>query len=1143
MFAITRIFQIRLLAAMAGMGLVATATANTGPIVFTERLNQTYGPELVSVTFSADDKQCAEDGVSLTGPCGPVATQLTEIEYWPGEPKSVKSAKLLFVIDGLKPLSALQYTVSFGKGKTPQPATDLQVKAEKDKVEITTAGIGVRMLIGSGKPASPAALKDIPSPLSGMRLGGANAWGGGSTLYGNGKIVSWTSELTDSGPVLARVLAKYTFEDGNVATISASVIAGDNAVRWETGVSSDSKDCGVELRFPPLPGVNEVIMPKGVFGWAKDRKADIKPGTEPFAFLSPNTRIVGIFPELPVTVKFQAHDGKGPELLLSSLDPAVWSEPVAPLTYAGFKIWELDSIPKMWDTWKRNCMPIIYGADGTVTLKAGFMKGRRKWLSASGTPLIGSVLDEIKNMVLEWPTDPKRPHIALFMDMQTIKDVWSWAAADPQLKKSLATPDNNFVSLLMTPTSERKKVDIDAVLKSLRDDLGLLGNSDLMRFGVHLSTRYDMLLESDIVPPADRALLRAQMAYVAYFLNDPRSWSVERGYLSGNPNMSCSYMMMMGVIACTISDHPSAKEWADYATRWMDKWLSDEVGTNGEWISEGSHYSYVGLEAMVVYAIAAKRAGFHDFSNDPRLKKFILYSAKYNTPRDPQFKGLRTIGNYGRGHGDIMSVFGVAAAFYKESDPELSRTMQWMWAENGYPVSMINRGLGGLEPYYEDRRLPAQAPVWGSELFPGIGALLRASFNTPNESYVNILATTNSLRNLDIWAPEIGGISQWFARGREVSKCFTCATGYYERHELLRNGVRLARNWGAPGDSKTPFGNYTTVKPEGFAALPQADYVRSTFTNIRVDNRDWMPEKLPAYPKVVPAKEQKLEWTRQMMFLKDTDPAGPAYLVLRDSTSGGQPTVWQFWTLSEKIGTPEQAKDPAAFLTDKPGKAILPARELPAGDRYTALGQFEMDVEYFIANPATTPRHTLRYGGDNGNNHKIPEYQDLLHLQQPGDGFYYAVVYPRPRGETAPTFSKLADGAILKIEGPAGTDYAFLSTSEASPSAEGISFKGTASAVQQRKDGTTLSLMAAGEAAWKECRLSGPGAAALKISADTMVLSLPVNSEGGKFTLAAPGDWNLKDAPSGVSLANDGAEGLRLTIPPNVSQIELLKRK
>ena len=275
----------------------------------------------------------------------------------------------------------------------------------------------------------------------------------------------------------------------------------------------------------------------------------------------------------------------------------------------------------------------------------------------------------------------------------------------------------------------------------------------------------------------------------------------------------------------------------------------------------------------------------------------------------------------------------MAAWMTAKSDPDFSRTMQWMWASEDYPAGGADWRLGGYEPYAFDRCLPARAPAWGSELFPNLGLFARAAFDTPHESYLIFLSHTDPLRNLDVWTPGIGGISQWFGRGKPLSTCFNLDTGYAVRHELLRDGVRLARNWGEPGDPKAPFGHYVVTTPEAVSLQSPADYVRSSFSYTKVDDRDWFPNPPPpAYPRVTPTTQPKLEWTRQLLVVKDSDPAGPAYVVLRDTTRGGQPTAWQFWTLSEKIGTPEQVYNLDAFLADKPGEKLLPARELPAGD-------------------------------------------------------------------------------------------------------------------------------------------------------------------------------------------------------------------
>ena len=1128
---------------------VVQATGVPGPIVLREQLNQTHGPQLVSVPFRADDGSCVVDGVQLTGPDGPVAAQLADIERWPGDGEFVKSARLWFVVDGLAPLTSTTYTTAPGKRTAPAVPTDLHVAAAKDNVEITTAHVGVRLPLGGASFPRPVAASGVPGPLLAMRLGDA-AWTGGSSVTGGVGVTEWASRLTDNGPVFARVETTYVFADSNTLAFSATVAAGDSAVRWTMSAQRDSQGAGVVWRLPPVPGVKQAVLPRGYGQWSRqDRQVAIGPGTAAIGTLSPDSSIVGAFPEHFGEAQFAG--GKGQELRLASMNPGAWVEPI-PMTYAGFEIWELDNIPKTWDAWKRQCMPMSCDApSGAVTLSAPLTRGRREWMVSAGAPRLGDELDKIKDMALSWPTDSDRPHPRLFVGMQELTEVWARAAPDSALMKVLtsrggwATP---VVPLLMHPADQRKPEAVEGVIKPLRDQLARMGRFDVMRGAIPTVTLYDVLIGSDLLTPADKELFRAQMAYLGYVLASPQCWSMERGFISGNPNMSCSYTLSLGVIACALSDHPAAKGWAERATRWMDKWLTDEVGTNGEWMPEGSHYSYVSLEPMISYAIAAKRAGYHDFSDDPRFKKLLLYFAKFNTPRDPQRRtvngvmgdtGLRSIGAYGRGHGGCSPTFGCVAPFFKTTAPDFAAQMQWIWNESGSPVYMGDGRLGGLEPYYQDHRLPAVAPDWGSELFPGIAALLRAGFNTENESFLIALASAQSLRNLDMWTPEVGGIAQWFGRGKPLSTCFTFEIGYKERHELLRNGVRLARNWGAPGDPEMPFGHYTETRFGAFASLPPADYVRSTFVNTRIDDRNWFPPKVPAFPKVKPAQGANLDWTRQLLFVRDPDAAGPAWIALRDTVDGGQPTAWQFWTLSEKLGTPEQASDADAFLADSPGQTNLPARALPPGDRYTALGQFGMDVEYFVVSPAKTPRHTLRYGGMWAGN-RIPEYQDLLHLQLPGDGAYCVAVYPRPRAEAPPVFTALAGGAVIKAAGAFGTDYAFLSLDVAEAYAEVASFRGTAGVAQKRAESTLLTLPAKGSVALGDYALSAPIAVSLRAEQGALALRFADNHPGGEVTVGAPGTWQPSAGSAVPARPNDKGQWV-LTVPAGISAARLVK--
>jgi hypothetical protein len=304
------------------------------------------------------------------------------------------------------------------------------------------------------------------------------------------------------------------------------------------------------------------------------------------------------------------------------------------------------------------------------------------------------------------------------------------------------------------------------------------------------------------------------------------------------------------------------------------------------------------------------------------------------------------------------------------------------------------------------------------------------------------------------------------------------------------------------------------------------------------DRDDWFPDSMPVRPPVKAATASVLTWTRQTMFLKDDQPDGAHYLLLRDTVSGGQPTMWQFWTLSEKLGTPEQIKD-AAFVADKPGTAVLTARQLPAGNRYTALGQFGVDVEYYIAAPTATPRSTMRFGGTTG--HQVAEHQDLLHLQLPGDGVYFVALFPRDRSEAAPTFATLGEGTVIKVTGEFGTDYNFLAGASHKTTAEDATFNGTAASVQDRKTGLVLALADKGSVQYQAYGLAASVPANLRVAPETLTLTLMADHAATEVTIKAPNGWVLGQETRDLALREkDGV--YRLTIPAEVTSVKLVQK-
>jgi hypothetical protein len=701
---------------------------------------------------------------------------------------------------------------------------------------------------------------------------------------------------------------------------------------------------------------------------------------------------------------------------------------------------------------------------------------------------------------------------------------------------------------------------------------------------------YDALIDSPVVPDDERSLLRAQMANLAYGMADPATWSAERGYCSGNSNMTVNFVLGLGLIACTIPEHPMAKVWYKNADLMMEQFLSTMVGPNGEWPEAMGHHGLMSVSAVETFAIASTNAGFHDYVNDPRMKRLMLYQAKLHTPRDPRARGpvyvddklqsnrryMPAMGRDSFSADQNWALSGIMARATRKSDPAYSSALQWLWLECGPRAWQSGFKMGGFEYVYCDRNLPAKTPTWTSDLFPRAGVVLRSGLDTADENQVMIYSGDHSHA---FYPCHAGSFPAIFAFGKPVAGCF--AGGYEYQERFLTCHVDLAGPIGTPAErtaiagydggnrpgesmwswpeAKAPvarFGEQAGLSNvSAFSTLPRQDYtaVDVALKNPRRMELPWRTD-LPAWPPVAQVGKPPVDWRRQVLYLKDDDPGKATYLLIRDSVQGGQPTMWQMWTVSETLDTPETVQDVATVLANKPGAKALPARELK-GNRFTAIGQQGVDIEYYIAAPSDTPRYTLRWGADRydwANKFKDPEYQDLLHLQLPGDGTYYVAFFPRKRNTPAPTFSTLGGGTIIKVEGDFGMDYGFLSTRETTASGEETRFTGTAGSVQDRTEDLVLSLGAKGTVRYKSYALTADFPVSLRLKEKTLTVELPEGMQppafgvmqpfpGGTVTLTAPGEWALAKPIKGVKLAKTAA-GWQLTAPAGVRTVALTSK-
>ena len=1219
---------------IAAISLLRASMVRAGEqrIVLRDHVKQEWKNELLTYAFSATKGTCHPDSVTLAGPRGAAAVQLSQIERWPGT-CWVKSAELWFIAD-LSPLATDNYTVRYDTKPVAPPklATDLTITPGKGQVEITTPQFGARLLQGEKEYQKPAPATDVPGPVIEMRLADG-AWFGGSRMFGAGKIASYSAKLTDSGPVFARVAIRYTYAGGNTMDLAVQVAAGDNTMWMETRVAKHQPEDGFNLilnrGLPPLVfQVQDEIRrdrpcfmnPKkghGTLEWAEiPLKNYVAPKEHPPGMvtkLTPWEDWFGTFTQRRIRLKLENTER---ELQIRSLDPGAWVEPRPIEAIFGL---DVDPAGGMWVGWAQKCMPIIRDATGEISLQVNAARGVRKWtvsdcLSMSGVaalfqwydykpesefppetrPLVNYRLNEVKDYVLDWPDEPGRRPL-LFVTRPELEARWKGKDADAALLERLTKhgsapspesisycPNSGYPLALGAFLLSGCSPEVGAktqIMARLRQTL----HYDLygMQFGcagAPAPILYDGVIDSSIVSKEERPVLRARMAYYGYRLADPAVWSAERGYASGNQNMTVTWEISRGLVACAIPKHPMAKTWYAKAQRIMDYFLDHMVGPAGEWPEAMGGHGRTSIDMILAFAIASTNSGLHDYVSDPRVKRMVMYWAKMQTPRDPRPRGIQdptpnrryfpAMGRDPIGHPG--GTCGAMARVTRNTDPDYSAQLQWAWREEG-ASSALNH-LNGFAYVSCDPQLPSQMPAWTSEVFPYAGAVLRHGLGTPDEHQVTLYSGDHFAA---FYTGHVGSFPSIFAYGTPVAGAFP--GGYEYQEGFLTSQVDLARGLGTMTERKACYGYHGCAGkanmwswPKGqtarfgehggranvsaFSTLPRQDYAAVDVAkhHPRRLDQNWKTN-LPEWPPVSAKGKPPMDWRRQTLFLKDDDPSKTAYLLIRDSVRGGTPTMWQMWTVSETVDTPEKVKDIAAVLANKPGHKILPARELK-GDRFTAIGQLGVDVEYYIASPSGTPRHTLRWGTDMfdwANKLAEPEYQDLLHLQMPGDGTYYVAFFPRKRNSLIPTFSTLGGGTIIKVSGDFGTDYGFLSALRATGSGEGATFCGTAASVQDRESGLVLTLGAKGDVRYKQYRLAADFPAALRIREQQLTVELPEGIQppafrlsqpwpGGTVKVNAPGDWALSKPLPGLRLTQSAA-GFALEVPAGLKAVTLVK--
>jgi hypothetical protein len=624
------------------------------------------------------------------------------------------------------------------------------------------------------------------------------------------------------------------------------------------------------------------------------------------------------------------------------------------------------------------------------------------------------------------------------------------------------------------PSEADKKVVADAIAKtSFLVRHFAQADKGHMDFGIEEGVYAD-LAEDALSSPActseQAKELRKWLAAIVYYSMDPDYVPPrEAGFAWGSANMEAQVQCRACRIAALLPNHPRGKAWRDQLAKVVTLYVEDQVNEAGATL-ECPHYGGMAITMPVMGLAALASCADVDLSRaKTRLRAAAHLRLATLLPLDVR-GGFRSECPEGDGYYMSEGVFAPLAGFFEKSDPDLARNLAW-------GVKESNNDLGGhSDSAFKlfDVGLEGVQPKLASEHFPGHCFVMRNGFPRQDEAYVQAYAGSFS------WGHGHSDRGTWVMYGKGAPLMMDFAAMYTPS---------MRENWMHPGG--LTFNHDETVRPAG--TDPKDDWWRKSaneqyrksekapFTAVEMkpsptstadlDRQGELTvfkstpqadfavmQRKVSYLHQVPFllkdthgadlfddgvnKEMYLKspfnWTRRFVFVKDADPMGHNYLVIRDDLPGNGELdpILNLWCLADKL--------------DVQGQTAV----------YT--GQHGVDLHCYIAEPAAFTPKTRTVGHPCG--FGFSAYykktfgkdfrEDQIQLQIPQakrEGGYFVAMVPVKRGEPAPKFQTLAGGKAVRVTFPDRTDTIVLQPAAGEVELDGKKIAATSALVIQRE--------------------------------------------------------------------------------------------
>ena len=968
-----------------------------------------------------------------------------------------------------------------------------------ETLELATAApkpIAIRMPAGTIRHELPQPLKESHGPIQGLTLPSGAKLGAGRWEVPF-KLLSRETRITAQGPLFAEATVRYTFDAGYwnftvrvvrgepMFVISEEFDTGHSGQLWNevdrfyalplnTGAFKptqvfftgrlDRDDQGTILKTAITPdatkkfGVNEGWFMAMVNGYTPTFNAD----RDDFYTLA----YPSVLPRVGTSARFVVPSGDA--IGIAGLRTDEWRHPMSLRTRSTKKGELLLSLPLQM--YKQGWASDGYGAGSFnytgVTLGVGPTAARRVWglmlspaedektalldsLYAEARKLGSYPLDKVKDWQLEWP-DP----MAGAKWAEKSSDAGAAALNKMRTRVGFAQRFGAFGRFSMAYHYGFAKQEYDSIAKVMNSPADLSA--------------------------ADRAEMRKLAAWNAYDMHQVDTFPWGTGFHLNNPNMSIMAVEARAKSSALIKDHPMFRAWGADTVQLLRENLARFSRDSGA-TYENPHYTLGVTFAMAMEAnkiLVDNNIG--DGCAGEAFKNNVRFFLHWVTPPDPRFLGKRMVIPIGNcSYQSVPRPMATALIeYFKTSDPQLASQVQW-WANQTHTDK-------------DQIKIIADAvPALTSKKFDDYGLYFRHGFGTPYETMLHLFAG-----NCD-------GHAEWeadqmtytlYAKGQPINLHF--GNGYFPMfcRPWMRNRVSIDHKFEVSERNQTDViaaaFNPSTEYARAFRTVDQLRAINGEVPILGPDGK-WSAEESKNWSASATNIEQipPTTWYRQFLFLKDADPKGPNYFVIRD-TFGGQPTRptdVSYWFLANKM-----ERDGNTFRFD---------------------GQCKVDMDLFINTPQNTEPETGKhshiqqpYGRDASlfdpkfhPDGKLGETQLFVRFKQPAGKGYMAVLYPRLKEdgkvEEAAKFTRLTDN-VVRVETPIATDYALLDSASFEFKDDKVDFSGMATSVRFMKNGKIVVTNSEGKATIKVAGKTITGNGAFVVTIDGGNATSSTQSQG-----------------------------------------------